>query len=115
MLLFDEAHLAQVVDQVIQRRLDPILTALVGRGPERNKPDLLTREQLADVLLVDERTLRRLILEGPVPAPMRLGDRIQRWRRADVDAWLAADGIPASALPPRRRTGSVSANGDRRS
>lgn len=49
---------------------------------------LLTAADLARILRIDQRTLRALRQSGDVPASIRIGTR-PRWRRPDVDAWLA--------------------------
>ena len=52
-------------------------------------PALLTSEEVARLLRVNERTLRRLRTEHPesFPAPLRLG-RVLRWRASEVKAWM---------------------------
>jgi predicted DNA-binding transcriptional regulator AlpA len=111
MLLFDEPALARLVGEEVQRRLEPILAALAAPATP-SKPDLLKAEQLADMLQVDKRSIRRLLLEGALPFPIRLSDRIHRWRRSDIDAWLESGAPPLRA---RRRAGSCVSKGDRRS
>jgi len=51
---------------------------------------LLTQDQLADLLQVGARTLRRMRNDqaAKFPAPVRRA-RVLRWRRADVEAWVA--------------------------
>lgn len=51
--------------------------------------DLLTVKQLADWLAVHPSTVYGWVADGYGPAPVRLG-RAVRFRRVDVDAWLAA-------------------------
>ena len=53
--------------------------------------EFLTAAEFAALLRVDQRTLRALRHAGDVPAPIMIGTR-PRWRRADVDAWLAERG-----------------------
>lgn len=55
------------------------------------RPEFLTVPELAELLRVDQRTLRALRHAGEVPAPIMIGTR-PRWRRTDVDAWLAERG-----------------------
>jgi predicted DNA-binding transcriptional regulator AlpA len=50
---------------------------------------LLTPPQLATLLQLDPRTLRRLELSGAVPRAIYIG-ALKRWRRADIDTWLAS-------------------------
>jgi len=42
-------------------------------------PTLLTARETAELLRVDQRTLRRLVHEGSVPPPVRIGLRAIRW------------------------------------
>ena len=67
-------------------------------------PDtFLTTEEVLDYLQVNLRTVYRLIKAGKIPA-VRVG-RQWRFRRADLDAWLEAQGsrrsrtAPAAAAP----------------
>ncbi|MCC7172165.1 MAG: helix-turn-helix domain-containing protein [Planctomycetes bacterium] len=76
-------NLADVLAVVAQPRLmEPVTDT---------SPEFLTAPELAARLRIDERTLRSLRHAGDVPAPVLVGTR-PRWRRADVDAWLAERG-----------------------
>lgn len=55
---------------------------------------LLRIGELAELLRVSPRHLRRLADSGRMPAPVRLGHSL-RWRRADLLAWIEA-GCPAA-------------------
>lgn len=52
-------------------------------------PALLTSGEVARVMRVHERTLRRLRTDNPTgfPAPLQLG-RALRWRASEVKAWM---------------------------
>jgi excisionase family DNA binding protein len=54
-------------------------------------PALLTIDDLAEMLRVSTRTLRTWRHEGELPPAITIGGAL-RWRRADVDAWLAKKG-----------------------
>ena len=65
-------------------------------------PTLLTAEPMTGTYAVDavaellgcsSRHVRRMADSGAMPRPIHLG-RLVRWRKADVDAWLAA-GCPS--------------------
>ena len=56
--------------------------------PTRNVT-LLTARQVADLIGVDVRTVWRMAQTGSIPAPIRLSQRVVRWRLADLDAHLA--------------------------
>jgi len=53
---------------------------------------MLTVEQVAKLLGVSARHVRRLVDAGKAPQPVRLG-RACRWARPAVEAWIA-DGCP---------------------
>lgn len=110
--LLDEAVVRRVLGELLADRLAPLVAAIERVTRPADASGLLSRDQLADYLQVDRRTLQRLEREGALPRPLRIAGRIDRWRQQDIDAWLQSG---APALPARRRAGSVSANGDRRS
>jgi len=60
----------------------------------RNRVQLLTVKEVADMLGVHERTCWRLSAkteagQGDFPRPVRIGPRTIRWRLADVEAYVA--------------------------
>ena len=107
-VIMDEAALRAIVADELARQLAPVKAALAAVAPAARHDDLLDAEQLAARLLVTARTLRRLVLERAVPAPMMIAGRIPRWRRIDVDRWLESgcQVDPALSIPARR--GSMS-------
>jgi len=52
-------------------------------------PALLTSEEVARVMRVHERTLRRLRTDNPTgfPTPLQLG-RALRWRASEIRTWM---------------------------
>lgn len=56
-------------------------------------------QELAKLLGVNPRTIWRLAQRGDIPAPIRLGDRIVRWRLSDIREYL--DSKTASPRAPR--------------
>jgi excisionase family DNA binding protein len=64
--------------------------------PSQDAPavQLLDVRAVAAVLAVSVRHVYRLSDAGRMPAPIRLGALV-RWRRADLDGWLAA-GCPST-------------------
>ena len=61
-----------------------------GRGDR-----LLTTEETADYLNVSRRTLSRWLREGIGPPSIKLPSGARRYRKADLDRWIAehrADG-----------------------
>lgn len=79
------ANLAEALAGIAASR--PVVTM------EKHETEFLTAPEFAALLRVDQRTLRALRHAGDVPAPIMIGTR-PRWRRADVDAWLAERGAP---------------------
>ncbi len=75
-------------------------------APQSDRPEpaplLLSAADLAKQLGVSVRTIRRLDLEGKLPAPVKIG-RAVRWPRQAIVEWIAA------GAPPRRerRAGGV--------
>lgn len=62
---------------------------------ERFKGDeLLPIGQLAEMVALSRRTIRRLVDAGKLPPPLRVGGSL-RWRLGDVRQWIAA-GCPAT-------------------
>lgn len=57
-------------------------------------PALLDVQAVAQLLDCSARHVYRLADAGRMPRPVKLGALV-RWRRADLDAWLAA-GCPAT-------------------
>lgn len=66
-------------------------TAEIGSVPEA-WPLMLNREQLCAYLTVSSTTLSRIC---PV-APVALGARVLRWRRHEIDVWVA--GLPSRLM-----------------
>jgi len=56
-------------------------------------PDLLDVTAVARKLCVGTRTVLRLRDSGALPRPFKIG-RLVRWRRVDIDHWIAADCRP---------------------
>lgn len=54
---------------------------------------LLTVDDVAALLAVSTRTIRRMADSGQMPRAVKLSSLI-RWRRSEIDAWLA-DGCPS--------------------
>lgn len=58
--------------------------------PSGLRPLLLCAKEVARMLSVDVRTLYRLERAGKVPAAMRFGRKLIRWRCADLEDFLYA-------------------------
>ena len=59
----------------------------------------LAASDIANLLGCSTRHVRRLVASRRIPPPLRFG-RLKRWRREDIDRWLA-DGCPQPKLPRR--------------
>jgi excisionase family DNA binding protein len=68
-------------------------TALVP--PEPAATVLLDARAVAALLACSRRHLYRLVDAGRMPSPLHVGHLV-RWRRSDLDEWLAA-GCPSTA------------------
>jgi predicted DNA-binding transcriptional regulator AlpA len=63
------------------------------------KLEFLNREELAILLDVNPRALRRWFLQFPdFPKPTWISNRVCRWRRRDINRWF--DNRPKSDLSP---------------
>ena len=84
------------------------------RGGDEDRPSidqlhrLLTCKNVAELLQVSERTVRRLVERGEL-AEVRIGPTIQRFAPSDVEAFIAANRERKRAeqpvLGPARKTG----------
>ena len=51
---------------------------------------LMTRADLAELLRTTPRQISNMTARGQLPAPTRVAGLGLRWRRAEIDAWIAA-------------------------
>ena len=56
---------------------------------------LLTAQDVAEMLDIGRSTLYRLKSSGKVPRPVKIGGSV-RWRRAEIKAWIEAGCPPLS-------------------
>jgi excisionase family DNA binding protein len=75
----------ELVTELVERHLGG--DVVVGRAVPSRQPDVLTAEQLADLLQVDVKTVRALAARGELPG-RRIG-RHWRFSREAVLEWLA--------------------------
>ncbi len=97
-----------LVREELELALKPVLAVLahqVGVHPKHGADELLTRDDVSNLLKVDIRTLRRMVHAGDVPAPITLGDRTDRWRRSTIESFLRKK--EKQALTSGLRRGSV--------
>jgi len=90
-----EERLAELVRDAVRPMLNDLEQRLAERlappKPEP-RPELLTASEVARLLRVDRRTVRRMAVAGEIPAPVAVSAKRSRWRRTDIDAWLAEGG-----------------------
>ena len=60
-----------------------------------NDDTLLTQREVTELLSVTARTIQRWLANGDFPPPIKLSNRIIRWRRDDIDSWLTCRVAPA--------------------
>ncbi|MGE3804389.1 MAG: helix-turn-helix transcriptional regulator [Gemmataceae bacterium] len=60
------------------------------------QPKLLTVDEVADELRIATRTVWRWAESGWLPAPLRLGRRVVRWRAEDIRRFLDLAGSERS-------------------
>jgi len=53
------------------------------------KIELLTPDEIADLLKIDRRSFVRSVCKQPgFPSPVRLGERMLRWHSDDIEQWI---------------------------
>ena len=110
----DTETLSRVVADAVAKAMAEVRPVAVS-PPVAPDPDaLLTRDDVATLLKIDTRTLRRLEQEaGALPRPIVVGGRLVRWRHRDIMAMLDNDGkVPRKLVDSRfhscRKDGSMS-------
>lgn len=59
--------------------------------PDPLEDELLTPDQLAQVLRIDRRGVHRLAREGTGPPHIQVSQNVRRWPRSGVVAWMQAN------------------------
>lgn len=90
--LLDEAAIRKILGEELARQLDPILAAIKNAAPAAPADEPLSRTDLAALLGIGSRTLRRMELAGLLPPPIRASQRAVWWPRNVITAWLDAGG-----------------------
>lgn len=78
-----------------------------GPRPQYGPSDLLTTNQVADLVQLHPRTLRTYRSRGQGPAYRRMADRTIRYRYEDVTRWLDRGLVRPSPPPPPRVTSAA--------
>lgn len=71
------------------------------RPSESSPQQMIDVREVATILNVSTRTVRRLASNGTLPQPIRFGRNV-RWRLADIDMWIANRGAFNQSKPERR-------------
>ena len=110
----DAETLSRLVRDAVAKAVADALAAVVPSSVVPDPQALLTRQEVATLLRIDSRTLRRLEQEpGALPRSIVVADRIVRWRHRDIMAMLDNDGkVPRKLVDSRfhscRKAGSMS-------
>lgn len=78
----------QAVREVLREELAVDRTA-PSTTDDADDERLLTTEEAAEIIRMSKSSLARWRAEGTGPAYVLVGGRAVRYRRADVDAWMA--------------------------
>lgn len=85
------------------------MKAMTGTGMSDKNPqeinvqsEILTAQDVAELLRVTTRSLRRFVMAGQIPRPARIG-RQSIWLREDLLAFLRAGGSASLKRSGRRR------------
>ena len=70
----------------------PPVTARGKLLPTPPPPDapLMTRNEVAALLRTTPRQISNMMARGQIPPPVRVAGLGVRWRRSEIDAWIAA-------------------------
>ena len=102
-------------------RLREALSARKREAPPPREEGLIDSSSVARLLNISRRTLARLMSEGAIPEPVRITNKIVRWRVEELREWIECDcpnrkqwedmrrrtqdGNASSALRPKTRRG----------
>jgi excisionase family DNA binding protein len=83
------ALVAALLDEVRALRSDQHALAEEARAQAAREgtDSLITPKELAAILAVDQRSLRRLVAEGKLPKSVSITSK-PRWRRSDVEKFV---------------------------
>lgn len=67
----------------------------MSKGKGKNKPQsasamLLHAAAVAEMVGMSEASIYRMLGAGEFPEPIRFGKRLTRWKREEVERWVAA-------------------------
>jgi excisionase family DNA binding protein len=73
------------IKQLKKLKKDKIMES--EKNIEKQSLRLLTIKDVAEILRVDTRTVRRYFSNGVIPPPIILGGSV-RWRASDIQKWI---------------------------
>ena len=74
--------------------------AMKGPGAVSSSDRLLSISDVSRLTGLTEDAVRRLVHRGDIPAPLRIGPRIERWRQRDVASLVRGPRVIRSAGTP---------------
>lgn len=77
---------------------DPIKAAVERNALRR----MFTKDELSEMGVGSIKTIDRMIADGRIPAPFRIGKRSLRWSREVIEKWIAGGCKPVAASKSRR-------------
>ena len=94
-MLVDEARIRDLIGELlaerlgaVERRLDGLTDLCADRvAPNQTVPALLTERELAGLLSVHPRTIRRLECNRDIPSSVYVGGS-KRWRLQEIEEWM---------------------------
>lgn len=74
---------------VAVQALSPTADQPPATPPSGPPKSLLSADEVAKMVTLSKRTIRRAILSGDFPPALSFGSRAIRWLRSDVELWLS--------------------------
>jgi hypothetical protein len=92
--LLDEATLRRIIGEELDARLAQVFDAMRKLAAQSSpETDVLTRADLASLLKIGSRTLRRMeLVPGLLPPPIRSSQRAVWWPRKVIREWVDSGG-----------------------
>lgn len=66
-----------------------------AKKDDKDNGGFLRKGQVVTLTTLSGATIWRRVKAGTFPKPLKLSERITVWRAADVQAWIAAQGVQA--------------------
>lgn len=99
----------ELPDEERAKAADLRTALLLGKIPE-DSGILIDSKTTAKLLNISHRTLYRLLSEGAMPEPVKVGGNMKRWRVAEILEWVDSDcprkkhwSYPGADVNPKRK------------